>query len=74
MPYMKKFVKIPDGFDMERAERRSFSCPNKLWEEILTKCYCICPVSIFIKQAIVEKLIKENPDQEEYYQDLLQLN
>lgn len=70
---MKKFVEIPDGFDMERAERRSFSCPNKLWAELLTHCYGICPVSIFIKQAIVEKLTKENPEKEEYYRELLSL-
>ena len=58
---MKKFVKTSEEFEMLRGERRSFFCPNTLWEEMLRQCYGIMPVSEFIKQAIVEKLSKDNP-------------
>jgi len=46
-------------FEERRGERRSFYCPNKLWEAIkeATKdCYSI---SEFIKQAVKEKLQKK---------------
>ena len=70
MPYTKKYVGISDGFDMLRGERRSFFCPNKLWEELLKQNYGICSVSEYIKQAILVKMIKEDPEREEYYREL----
>jgi len=56
MPYTKKYVEIPDGFDMVRGERRSIFLSNKLWDELLKINHGICPVSEFIRQAIIEKM------------------
>ncbi|MFH1770116.1 MAG: hypothetical protein ABH828_01015 [archaeon] len=71
MPYTKKFAKTEEGYEMLRGERRSFFCPNKLWEELLSQCHGIMSVSEFVKQAIIEKLIKEEPEKEEYFKELL---
>jgi len=71
MPYTKKYVKIPDGFDMLRGERRSFFCPNKLWEELLKQTYGICPASEFIKQAIIEKMVKDCPEKQDVFRGLM---
>jgi len=46
-------------FEENRCERRSFYCPNKLWQamqEATNDCYS---VSEFIKQSIKEKLERE---------------
>jgi hypothetical protein len=71
MPYMKKYVGTSEGFDLLRGERRSFFCPNKLWEELLKQTHGIHSVSEFIKQAIVEKMSKEEPEKEEFFKELL---
>jgi len=71
MPYTKKYVRTSEGFDLLRGERRSFFCPNKLWEELLKHNEGICSVSEFIKQAIVEKLKKDDPERSNYYASLL---
>lgn len=71
MPYTKKYVGTNEGFDLLRGERRSFFCPNKLWEELLKQTYGVYSVSEFIKQAIVEKMSKEEPEKEEYFKELL---
>jgi len=59
-----------ESFEMLRSERRSFFCPNKLWKELKKKTDDCISVSTFIKQAIVEKLIKEEPEKKEYYESL----
>jgi len=71
MPYTKKYVGTSEGFDLLRGERRSFFCPNKLWEELLKQTYGVYSVSEFIKQAIVEKMSKEEPEKEEFFKELL---
>jgi hypothetical protein len=71
MPYTKKYVEIPDGFDMLRGERRSIFLSNKLWDELLKMNHGICPVSEFIRQAILEKMAKEEPDREDYYKEMV---
>ncbi|MFP4400541.1 MAG: hypothetical protein ACLFPQ_01550 [Candidatus Woesearchaeota archaeon] len=71
MPYTKKYVGICEGFDLLRRERRSFFCPNKLWEELLKQTYGIHSVSEFIKQAIVEKMSKDELEKEEFFKELL---
>ena len=71
MPYTNKYAGINEGFDSLRGERRSFFCPNKLWEELLKKNYGIGSASEYIKQAILEKMIKEEPEKKEYFEDLL---
>lgn len=60
-----------ESFEMLRSERRSFFCPNKLWKELKKKTDDCISISTFIKQAIVEKLIKEEPEKEGYYKPLL---
>lgn len=71
MPYTKKYVGTSEGFDLLRGERRSFFCSNKLWEELLKQTYGVYSVSEFIKQAIVEKMSKEEPEKEEFFKELL---
>ena len=70
MPYTKKYAETREGFDMIRGERRSFFCPNKLWKELLEQTHGIMPVSEFIKQAIVEKMSRDEPEKEEYFRNL----
>jgi hypothetical protein len=60
-----------ESFEMLRSERRSFFCPNKLWKELKKKTDDCISVSTFIKQAIVEKLIKEEPEKKDYFEALL---
>jgi len=60
-----------ESFEMLRSERRSFFCPNKLWKELKKKTDDCISVSTFIKQAIIEKLIKEEPEKKEFYEELL---
>jgi hypothetical protein len=43
-------------FTEKRSERRSFYCPNKLWEEILRNTKDCYSVSTFIQMAVKEKL------------------
>jgi len=58
-------------FEILRGERRSFFCPNKLWEELQKQTEDCISVSTYIKQAIIEKMIKEEPEKEEYFKELL---
>jgi hypothetical protein len=60
-----------ESFEMLRSERRSFFCPNKLWKELKNKTDDCISVSTFIKQAIIEKLIEEEPEKKEFYEELL---
>ena len=58
-------------FEMLRSERRSFFCPNKLWKELHIKTTGCTSISTYIKQAIIEKMIKEDPAGSEEYKSLL---
>jgi hypothetical protein len=60
-----------ESFEMLRSERRSFFCPNKLWKELKKKTDDCISVSTFIKQAIIEKLVKEEPEKKDYFNTLL---
>jgi hypothetical protein len=60
-----------ESFEMLRSERRSFFCPNKLWKELKKKTDDCISVSTFIKQAIIEKLIREEPEKKDYFESLL---
>jgi hypothetical protein len=53
---------MEDSFEMLRSERRSFFCPNKLWEELLRKTKDCMSVSQYIRMAIEEKMKKEDLD------------
>ena len=58
-------------YEMLRGERRSFFCPNKLWQEILKQADDCISVSQYLKMAVVEKMIKDEPEREEYFKSLL---
>ena len=60
-----------ETFEDLRGERRSFHCPNKLWKELNKKCGEVIPASTYIRMAILEKLIKDEPEKGEYFKNLL---
>ena len=51
-----------ESYEMERSERKSFFCPNKLWEEIRLKTKDKTSISQYIKQAVEEKMERENSE------------
>ena len=58
-------------YEIQRSERRSFYCPNKLWKEIKKKTGNNISASTYIKQAIIEKMTKEEPEKKEYFNNTL---
>jgi len=58
-------------FEILRTERRSFFCPNKLWKELQKKTQDKMSISTYVKQAIVEKMTREDLKGKEYYESLL---
>jgi len=62
---------MKNEFAINRFERRSFACNNRLWEEISNKCGDTTSISSFIKQAILEKLAREEPEKKEYFEELI---
>lgn len=59
-------------FEMRRGERRSFFCPNKLWKEILKQVGDEISVSSYIRAAIIEKMMRENPKLEQIIEKLIE--
>lgn len=62
---------MDEDFSMLRGERRSFFCPNKLWAEMKKETADCISISSYVKQAIIEKMIKENPELEDHYKELV---
>jgi len=62
---------MDDSFEMLRAERRSFFCPNKLWKELGKKTKNCISISQYIRMAIIEKMVKEEPEKEEGIKELM---
>ena len=62
---------MEDDFEMLRGERRSFFCHNKLWKELKKKTGDNISISTYIKQAIIEKMIRDDSEGNEYYKGLL---
>lgn len=62
---------MDEDFEMLRGERRSFFCPNKLWKDLQLKTKDCISISLFIRQAILEKLIKDEPEKKEYFESLM---
>ncbi len=60
-----------EGFSEFRGERRSFFCPNKLWDELNKQTKNLYSVSQFIKMAVIEKMIREEPEKKEFFRDLI---
>jgi len=50
---------VETEYEQNRGERRSFYCPNSLWNEIKEACKDKCSVSEFVKEAVKEKLVKK---------------
>jgi len=53
-----------EDFGEFRSERRSFFCPNKLWKELKEQTNDCISISKYIRDAILEKMIKEEPKKE----------
>ena len=64
-------IKMDEQFEMLRGERRSFFCHNKLWKELQKKTADKISISTYIKQAIIEKMVGEDIDNKEYYNNLI---
>jgi len=60
-----------NDYEMLRAERRSFFCPNKLWKELENQTKDCISISQYIRMAIIEKMIKDEPQKKEYFEDLV---
>jgi hypothetical protein len=58
-------------FERDRAERRSFYCPNRVWNEINKQTKDCISVSTYIVSAIIEKMQTDNPTKREKYDLLL---
>ncbi len=55
-----------------RGERRSFFCPNKLWNELQEKTKDLFSISVYIKQAVFEKMVREEPEKKDYFKELFE--
>jgi len=62
---------MDEGFEMLRGERRSFFCPNKLWKELQNQTKDCISVSHYIKKALIEKMVREEPSKKDYFESLL---
>lgn len=62
---------MDDDFEILRGERRSFFCSNRLWKELLNHLKDCMPVSSYIRQAILEKMIRDEPKKEDYFREML---
>ncbi|MDD3175926.1 MAG: hypothetical protein PHU51_05605 [Candidatus Nanoarchaeia archaeon] len=60
-----------EDFSELRRERRSFFCHNKMWEELKKKAKEDFPISSFIRQAIFEKLVREEPEKRDYFEEMI---
>ncbi len=62
---------MEESFEMLRSERRSFFCPNKLWAELKKETNDCISISQYVKMAIMEKLIRDNPKKKGYYEEII---
>ena len=58
------------GFASMRGERRSFFCSNKLWWELEKTKETHKSISKFVREAVLEKLSRENKEKEDFYKTL----
>ena len=70
MPFREKTNPIDKVFEMLRGERRSFFCPNKLWAELEKETNDCISISQYIKTAIIEKMIRDEPKKKKYFESL----
>jgi len=57
-------------FEEIQSGNRNFYCSQKLWNELKKKTGDNTSVSSYIKRAIIEKMIREDPKNREYYEEL----
>ena len=57
-------------FEEIQSGNRNFYCPQKLWKELKKKTGDNTSVSSYIKRAIIEKMIREDEKNKEYYETL----
>jgi len=56
---MSGFAKMDEDYEMKRGERRSFFCPNTLWDELQKKTNGCISISQYIRMAILEKMERD---------------
>lgn len=61
---------MDETFEMYRSERKSIFCSNRLWEELRKRVKDKTSISQFIKQAVLEKLVREAPEKKDYFESL----
>ena len=60
-----------EDYTLERSERRSFFCPNKVYFEIIRQTGDCMSSSEFVKRAVVEKLVRDYPELSENLSEYL---
>ena len=63
---------MDESFSKDRGERRSFFCTNKLWIELERQSKDCVSISTYVKQAILEKMIREEPEKKEFFYSLIE--
>jgi len=58
-------------FEDFRSERRSFFCPNKLWKELKEQTKGCVSISKYVRDAILERMIRKEPDKKEFFENLV---
>jgi len=59
-------------YEIQRGERRSFFCPNKLWKEVKKQTNDCFSTSQYIRMAILEKMKRDDPKRKDYFSDLVE--
>ncbi|MFH1972674.1 MAG: hypothetical protein ABIJ18_04315 [archaeon] len=59
-------------YEIMRSERRSFSCPNKLWKEMKKQTGNCFSMSSYVRMAIIEKLKRDNPGKDVHFDGLVE--
>lgn len=54
-----------------RGDTKNFFCPNRLWDEVKKKTKDCTSISFYVRQAILEKLIRDEPEKKEYFESLV---
>jgi len=59
-------------FEIMRSERRSFTCPNRLWKELQKQTNGCFSVSHYVRIAVIEKMKRDNPNMDAYFDGLVE--
>jgi hypothetical protein len=58
---------------IKRGYRRSFFCPNLLWEEMKKETKGCYSVSQYIRFAVIEKMKREHPEKSKHYDEIMRI-